>query len=106
MRQSDRRKILWFLVFLFILVGGAAIFYAQGYRLNLSPLGIRKIGAIYIKSFPRDAGVFLDGKKIERSNHFFGTSFFFLQGGTLINGLFPKKYDLSLTAPGFKDWKQ
>jgi hypothetical protein len=106
MRQSDRRKILLFLTLLFVIVGGAAIFYAQGYRLNISPLGLRKIGAIYVKSFPGNAEVFLEGRKVEKTNHFFGISFFFLQGGTLINGLFPKSYDLSLGAEGFKSWKQ
>lgn len=106
MRQSDRRKILWFLVLLFVLAGGAAIFYAQGYRLNLSPLGIEKIGAIYVKSFPGNASVFLDGKPAGKTFHFFGTGFLFLQGGTLVNGLFPGKYVLSLKMEGYEDWKQ
>lgn len=106
MRQSDRKIILWFLVFLFVVIGGVVIFYAQGYRLNFSPLGVQKIGAIYVRSFPRDADVYLDGKMVKRTNHIFGSSFFFLQGGTLMNDLFPKKYSLSLKWNDYEDWNQ
>jgi hypothetical protein len=106
MRQSDRRKILWFLVFLFVVAGGGATFYAQGYRLDLSPFAVQKIGAIYVKSFPGNSSVYLDGKQVEKTRHIFGTSFFFLQGGTLINNLFPKKYMLTLKSDGYGDWQQ
>jgi len=106
MRQSDRRKILWFLVLLFVVVGGAAIFYAQGYRLNLFPLGIQKIGGIYFRSSPSEITVSLDGRQVEKTRHFFGTSFLFFQGGTLINDLFPGKYVLSLAANDYENWEQ
>jgi len=106
MRQSDRRKILWFLVLLFVVAGGAAIFYAQGYRLNLFPLRIQKIGGIYFRSSLSEVTVSLDGRQVEKTRHLFGVSFLFFQGGTLINDLFPKKYVLSLTANDYEDWKQ
>lgn len=106
MRQSDRRKTLWFLVFLFVVAGGGAIFYAQGYRLDLSPFAVQKIGAIYVKSFPGNASVYLDGKQVEKTRHIFGTSFFFLQGGALINDLSPKKYVLTLKSDGYRDWSE
>lgn len=106
MRQSDRRKLLYFLVFLFIIAGGSVAFYAQGYRIDPGTLGVRKIGAIYVRSYPASADMYLDGQPIEKKRSYFQKNFWFLQGGTLINNLFPKEYKLELKLEDYEDWKQ
>lgn len=106
MRQSYRRKLLYFLILLFILAGTSVAFYAQGYRIDLKDFSLQKIGAIYVRSFPSGATIYMDNQPVKKQLHLFSKSFWFLQNGTLISDLFPKKYNIKLTVDGFEDWSQ
>lgn len=98
MSPHARKLLFWTLICAFFLGGGAVIFYAQGWRLDLATLRLRKVGAIYIHTSPKNAEVLLDGKSIHRSLGLFSDS-------TLINNLFPKRYNLEAKADGYLDWR-
>ncbi len=100
MTLRERRKLLIALFAAFIIFGGGIAFYAQGWRIAPGNFAIQKVGAVYVRSFPGDAAVYLDGKRVQnRGPWFFGE-------GTLINNLFPGSYKLALTAPEYLDWRQ
>ena len=98
MPQIAHRILIACLAALFLLAGATALLYAQGYRLGWRPLAIVKVGAIFVRSFPSNANITLDGKPIARDWHLFGS-------GTFINGLFPKTYAFELTADGYRPWQ-
>ena len=60
---------------------------------------IEKVGAIYVRSFPTDAAIALNGEPAKNKTGIF-------QQGTLLNGLFPRRYALELSSPGYKVWRQ
>ncbi|MBI4086258.1 MAG: hypothetical protein HY433_03410 [Candidatus Liptonbacteria bacterium] len=99
MTKKTRRSLFYGLLLLFPLLGGAIILYAQGWRLDLETFRVRKVGAIYVKSFPASADIRLNGKLIENKTGI-------LTRGTFINGLFPKNYKLALNAEGYLDWEE
>ncbi|MGC8776291.1 MAG: hypothetical protein ACP5QN_03205, partial [Minisyncoccia bacterium] len=98
----ERKQRIFLIIFFFILfcfLGTGFVFYAQGFRLNFKTFEISKVGAIYVKTSPAKADIFLNGKLINR-----GFSLF--DSGVLINNLFPKKYLLEIKAKDYKDWKR
>lgn len=99
MSKKKRRCLFYALLLLFPLLGGAIVFYAQGWRLDWEAFGVQKIGAMYIKSFPQYATIHLNGKPMRNKSGI-------LDHGTFIGGLFPKNYTLALTADGYLDWKE
>jgi hypothetical protein len=99
MDSGHRFFLVFSLSVAFIIFGFGAVFYAQGWRIDFKTLKPIKVGAIYVKSHPSKAQIFLDYKSIKR-----GFSLF--DSGVLINGLFPKKYLLEIKMPGYKEWKR
>jgi len=99
MNSRHRFFLIFLLSIAFIVFGFGAVFYAQGWRIDFKTFKPLKAGAIYIKTHPSKAQIFLDYKPIKR-----GFSFF--DSGVLINGLFPKKYLLEIKMSGFKEWKR
>lgn len=99
MTRKTRRTIFYALVAVFILLGVGVTLYAQGWRLDLATGRAEKVGAIYVRSFPADAHITLNGKPIQNQIGFFSR-------GTLVGDLFPRTYDLALTEPGYIDWHE
>jgi hypothetical protein len=94
------RKVLFYgLVALFLVVGTGVVLYAQGWRLDLSTFKAEKVGAIYIRSYPDDAAIFIDGKSIQNKSGF-------LSPGTFISNLFPKSYTVTLKEQGYDAWSE
>jgi len=96
--RKKRRIIFYSLILLFLIVGAALIFYAQGWRLDWKSFTAQKVGGIYVRSFPSGAEIKLNGKRIPLKNNFF-------QSGTLISNLTPGIYDLELSLPEYKEWR-
>jgi hypothetical protein len=94
-----RRKIFYTLVALFILVGGSAVFYAQGWRLDFATWHFEKIGGIYVRAYPENASIYLDGQPIQNQSGF-------LSPGTVISDLLPRTYSILLKAAGYDDWQE
>lgn len=98
MTKKRRTRLFYLLVLLFFIFGGVAVFYAQGWRFDGSSLAFGKVGAIYVRTFPEEAAVTLDGKPLRQRPGLFDR-------GIFINNLFPRTYTVEASAPDHKPWK-
>jgi hypothetical protein len=94
-----RRQIFYTLVALFIIIGGGVVFYAQGWRLDFATWHFEKVGGIYVRPYPENSSIYLDGKPIQNQAGF-------LSAGTLISDLLPRTYNISLKSAGYDDWQE
>ena len=92
MKIQTRRRIFYALVLLFVVIGGGVVMYAEGWRLDLSTLQAQKAGGIYVRSYPNNAQITLNGKPVQNQSAF-------LSPGTFISGLIPKPYTVTLSVP-------
>jgi len=89
---TKRRRVLYVLAFaVFCAAAPAALYYADGYRLDIRNFRLIKTLSISVDSFPRGAAVFLDGERR-------GTS------PVVLSGLYPSRYKLTLQRGGYSDW--
>ncbi len=96
MTLRERRILFYSLILVFLVLGTGVILYAQGLRLDPQTFQVTKVGGIYVRSFPAEADISLDGKLIRNKSGLF-------QSGTWINDLFPQTYALTLSAPHYRD---
>lgn len=99
MKRSTRRQLFYALLALFIVAGSAIVFYADGWRLDFAKWRFEKVGGIYVRSFPENAAIYLDGKLVENQSGFFSP-------GTLISNLLPQTYNLTLKETGYDVWQE
>jgi hypothetical protein len=99
MKVQTRKRIFYVLVLLFIVIGAAVVMFAEGWRINFSTLEAEKAGGIYVRSYPINAVITLNGKPVQNQSAF-------LSPGTFISGLFPKTYTLTLSASGYDAWTE
>lgn len=99
MKLQTRKRIFYVFILLFVVIGGAVVFYAEGWRINFTTLEAEKAGGIYVRSYPDDAQITLNGKPIQNQSAF-------LSPGTFISGLFPKTYTLALSSSGYDSWTE
>lgn len=99
MKLQTRKRIFYVFLLLFIVIGGAVVLYAEGWRINFATLDAEKAGGIYVRSFPENAAITLNGKSFRNQSGF-------LSPGTFISGLFPKAYTLTLSAAGYDAWTE
>jgi DNA-binding beta-propeller fold protein YncE len=97
--KGTRRVIIYSLFGLFFVLGATTVFYAQGYRFDFGTFAVQKVGAIYVRSFPKNASLVVDGKKIDRGA-------MFLNSATLVPDLIPKSHMIAIDSPGFIAWKR
>ncbi len=99
MNIRTRNNIFYALCAVFVTAGAFVVFYAQGWRFDLEPFGFNKVGGIYLRSFPDDAAIFINGKYVDKKPGL-------LNRGRFINNLFPKNYKLTLKSGGYYDWTE
>ncbi len=99
MKLQTRKRIFYVFLLLFFVIGAIVVLYAEGWRINFATLQAEKAGGIYVRSFPDDAQITLDGKPIQDQSAF-------LSPGTFISGLFPKTYTLQLMKAGYDGWTE
>lgn len=99
MSHRSRRALFYAFCALFLILGTGIVLYAQGWRMDFPSFRVSKVGGIYVRSYPENAAIFLNGKPLSNQSGF-------LSRGTLISDLFPKTYRLALTAPGYIDWHE
>ncbi|MDP3948497.1 MAG: hypothetical protein Q8Q17_00950 [bacterium] len=99
MTKRTRNTIFYALCAVFAAVGTLVVFYAQGWRLDFETFGLRKVGGIYLRSFPEDALVFINDKKVDKKPGL-------LDRGRFIGNLFPKNYKISFVSNGYLDWTE
>ena len=63
MGKTINRLTYSFFFLLFIVLTPIFLLYAGGYRYNFDTAQVEKNGAFYIKSYPRDADIYIDGEK-------------------------------------------
>ncbi|HVM76748.1 MAG TPA: hypothetical protein VMU07_01190 [Candidatus Paceibacterota bacterium] len=99
MTRRTRRIIFYVLLILFFILGTGVVLYADGWRINLTNFRTEKVGGIYVRAYPQDALIALDGQSIQNQSNF-------LNHGTLISNLYPKNYTLSLSETGYDAWHE
>lgn len=99
MKLHTRRRIFYVFLLLFVVISVVVVLYAEGWRLNPITLDAEKAGGIYVRSFPDNAQITLDGKAIKNQSTF-------LSRGTFISGLFPKTYTVQLKEAGYDSWSE
>jgi hypothetical protein len=99
MTLRTRRKIFYTLVALFFVLGTGVVLYAQGWRLDFSTWHFEKIGGVYVRTYPSDATIYLNGTFVPDGAGF-------LSPGTLISDLLPRTYTISLRADGYDAWQE
>jgi hypothetical protein len=99
MTRATRKLIFYTLLVLFLIGGTAIVLYAEGWRIDFQTRHIEKIGGIYVRSFPENTSIYLNGAPIQNQSGF-------LNGGTLISDLLPRTYRLTLKAAGFDTWQE
>jgi len=87
------------LVALFLVVGGGVALYAQGWRFDFGTFQPSKVGAIFVRSYPTDAQISINGKPTQNKSGF-------LSPGTFISDLFPKNYTVTLKEKNYDAWTE
>lgn len=99
MDKRTRNAIFYSLCLVFAATGTFVVLFAQGWRIDLETFGFQKVGGIYLRSFPKDASIFLNDKYMDKKPGL-------LDSGRFMGSLFPKNYKLSLTSEGYLDWTE
>jgi hypothetical protein len=99
MTLRTRRIFFWALIPCFLVAGSVAVLYSQGYRFDRETRMVTKVGALYVRGFPRSAHVTLDGETLNTG------SWWPLQSGTLSGSLAPGTYRLRAEADGYRPWE-
>lgn len=86
------------LVVLFLIGAPSAIFYSQGYRLDLRQKKIVQTGGLLIKAMPKTASVYLDDKLIKETD--------FLFGQTFIGNIIPGMHKVKVSKAGYSSWEK
>ncbi len=97
--HSARRKLVWFFFAVFLILGSYLTIKMLGFVIDTKNLRLVKAGGIYVKFTPRDATLYLDGKKYP------GTAGF-LSNDIYVPGLTPTTHSVSLSLPGYYDWNK
>lgn len=95
MTRKTRRILFTAAVAVFLMAGAVVILYAQGYRWDFKTNRFLLSGGIYLKSQPKDARVFLNGKDLGKHTPY------------LIKNLLPlRQYKVKITKPGYQPWEK
>src|SRR3989344_1047306 len=99
MLLRKRRTILGVLTLLFVLVGGYLLMLANGLIIDVAKLDIVRTGSLFLKFFPEDAKVKLNGRTVK-------ANFGILSGGALIKNLRPGIYEIEIAKENTGIWKK
>jgi hypothetical protein len=94
MKLIHKRLILSFFAALFIVISALALTYGLGYRYNFDKKKFEATGILFVKTYPRQSVVWLNGEK--------------LGSGTPLQEsyLSPGHYNLTISKDGFFDWSK
>lgn len=104
MTKKTRKLILYCLILGFFLAAGGFLFYSFGWSLNPTANGFftfKKTGAVFLKVWPADALIKINGKSYSPKRDMFGNS-----GSELIKGLLPGNYQIEVLKENFSPWKK
>lgn len=93
MTKRFRLTILALAILCFLVVAPIALLYGWGYRYDLKNKTFIQTGAIYLKSLPRKAKIWLAGVEKKKTP-------------LIIDGLLPKEYKVLVELEGFHPWQK
>jgi len=85
--------MLFFLA-LFLIVSPILILFSLGYKYNWQKNTLEKTGVFFIKSFPKDAEIFINDEKYKKETP------------TQITRLLPKNYNVRIQKEGYRSWQK
>ena len=94
MARRTRFILVLSLTIFFVCLVPLALFYARGYTFDWQKKKIVVTGGIYLKSVPKKAEVYLNGKKLKNRTPY------------LIKRLAPKDYQIEVSKKGFYAWQK
>lgn len=89
-----RRAIYLIFILIFFISVTFIILYASGYKYNWSKKILERTGVFFLKSYPKDATVYLNNVKQKKETP------------TLVNRLLPNYYQVKVTKNGYLDWQK
>lgn len=94
MSRRFRRFLFYFFVLMFFLTAPFIILYANGYKYDYEQNKFIETGAIYIKSHPKKAKIFINNKIVNKTTPI------------LIKGLLPHRYSIKITVDEAQEWNK
>lgn len=98
MTKKSRTILFSICVFLFLIIASVSVLYSQGYRLDFANKKLTQTGGLYIKTNPKQARIYLDGKLEKKTDFLFGSG--------LIENLIPKKYKIKIEKDDYRSWEK
>jgi len=96
--EKKRRKILYYaFIVLFILGSAYLVLITQGFAINWKKFTVVKTGAIYVRSIPINAEIYINKKQYKSEDGI-------ISRGTLIKNLKPGIYEVIIKKDGFSPW--
>ena len=94
MNQKARRWVMLSFLLFFLIVSPILILYSLGFKYNWQKNRLEKTGVFFIKSFPKNSEVYLDGQPIGKKTP------------TQITRLLAKNYQLEIKKEGYRPWSK
>ena len=89
------RRVTYSLFFIiFFIVSPLLILYSLGYRYNFTTNNIEKNGAFYIKSYPKNADIFINNKKSNKKTP------------NQITNIKPNLYNVKISKEDYLPWEK
>jgi hypothetical protein len=83
----------------FLALGTVLVFSARGWSFDFSRARIVSTGALFIKSTPLDAELFINGKEVSRGIGL-------LSSGTFLDKMRPDNYEIAVAKQGYTTWSK
>jgi len=96
MTRKTRTFLFIICTLLFLLAAPVAVLYSQGYRVDFDNKKLSQTGGLFLKTLPKQAEIYLDGKLEKKTDFFFGSA--------LVENLLPKRYLVEVKKEGFYSW--
>lgn len=93
-----RRFLFLSLTSLFLILAPLIVLYAKGIKFDFEKKRFVVTGALYFKTFPKAAEIFINGKKTKITDPLLGTA--------QIKNLLPRTYFVEIKKEGYFEWKK
>lgn len=96
MKKITRKLLFFFFLITFLITAPTIVLYFQGYRFDLANKKLTQTGGLFLKVYPKQTEVYIDGKLAKKTDFFFGSAF--------IENLLPKKHQIEIKKEGYFTW--
>ncbi|MCP6718995.1 MAG: PEGA domain-containing protein [Patescibacteria group bacterium] len=98
MKKRTRQILFFIFLSIFFILAPILVLHVQGYRLDFKNKKVTQTGGLFIKTIPKQAQIYLDGKLSKKTDFFFGS--------VLIENILPKKYKIEAKKEGYSVWEK